>query len=210
MTGLTEREAAFAAGVAAGKSGTQAAKDAGYAAGSAAVRAARLIRKAKVAGEIERLRGLAVARIEEETGLTLARLIDEASHAALLDPAQMYDEAGVLLPLTKMPEAIRRAIASIEVEEKFIPGPGGDDEALITVRVHKVKFWDKPRSIELTAKLRGDLKPADPANVTNNFINIETVRLLSDDELRQVRASLASSRKLLEGVVMPAKGGKRG
>jgi phage terminase small subunit len=157
--GLNERAQAFAAGVASGKSATQAAKDAGYAEGSAAVAGSRLLRKAKVAAEVERLRTIAVATVEAETGITLVRLVEELAHAALLDPKDFYGPDGRLLALPEMPEHARRAIASIESTDKF-DASGSSEEAQILIKntLTKLRPNDKLSAIERIARLLGFLK----------------------------------------------------
>jgi hypothetical protein len=54
------------------------------------------------------------APILEQYDATAARTIEELSYAALLDPGELYDAEGKLLPVHQMPTHVRRAIASIE------------------------------------------------------------------------------------------------
>ncbi|MFO0467326.1 MAG: terminase small subunit [bacterium] len=66
------------------------------------------------------------------------------------DISQAYDkETNTLLKVHDMPESIRRAIASIEVEELF--DGRGDDRRQIGV-VTKVKLWDRNKSVETLAR----------------------------------------------------------
>ena len=51
--------------------------------------------------------------------MTVERTIEEYARVAYLDPALFFDSEGKLLRIAEMPEAARRAVASIEVEELF-------------------------------------------------------------------------------------------
>ena len=67
-----------------------------------------------------------------------------------VDIAQAYDPAtNTLLKVHDMPEQIRRAIASIEVEELF--EGRGDNRTQIGV-VTKIKLWDRNKSVETLAR----------------------------------------------------------
>jgi len=80
---------------------------------------------------------------ENRTLVTADRVILELSRIALLDPKTLFDENGQLLPLADMPEAARRAIASIEIESpKSRPG----------ATVTKIRLWDKPKALELIGR----------------------------------------------------------
>jgi terminase small subunit-like protein len=53
-------------------------------------------------------------KILSKTEIAVARILEELSIVAFLDPAQFYDKRGKLLPITKMPEEARRALLGIE------------------------------------------------------------------------------------------------
>lgn len=66
------------------------------------------------------------------------------------DITEAFDrETGALKPLHEMPANVRKLIAGVEVEEIF-EGRGDDRRIVGTLR--KVKFWDKPRSMETLMK----------------------------------------------------------
>lgn len=65
------------------------------------------------------------------------------------------DEEGhqVLKRIEDMPPELQRLIAGIEFEEIFEwQGERGSKERVHVGRIHKIKFWDKPRSIEAFMK----------------------------------------------------------
>jgi phage terminase small subunit len=157
---LSEQEARFVEAllVDPDRNGTKAAVLAGYAERSAHVTASRLLKRAKVRAAIAEREQAVQLVVQEQTGITVARLVQEVAHSALLDPKDFYDERGALLPLHTMPEHARRAIGQLETEARYIEGPGGDSEALIKVTTGKLRPNDKLRSIELIAKLLGFLR----------------------------------------------------
>jgi phage terminase small subunit len=75
------------------------------------------------------------------------RVVLELLRIALANPAQAFDANGELLPFHKMPEDVQRAISSIDVEER-----NGE-----TV-VKKIRFWDKPRALEMLGRHIGLLR----------------------------------------------------
>lgn len=67
------------------------------------------------------------------------------------DIADAFDERGALKPLQDMPVALRRMIASIEVEELFA---GKGDQREMVGYTKKVKLWPKDKAVELMARHR--------------------------------------------------------
>lgn len=92
---------------------TQAAIRAGYSPRTAAAQASRLLINVKVAEAITQAREERSRRLE----VSKDRVLMELARIALLDPADLFDAAGNLLPIHEMPEDARRTIASMEVHE---------------------------------------------------------------------------------------------
>ncbi len=113
---LGPRQAAFvreyiAAGCANAK---QAAIRAGYAGGaSAEVTASRLLKNPKIAAEIGKARDRLFRRHE----VNADRVLREIAAIAYFDPADLFDEKGALLPVRRMPERGRRAIAAVHFKD---------------------------------------------------------------------------------------------
>ena len=79
-------------------------------------------------------------------------LLQELRSLAFIDIAGLYDEAGRLKNVHDMDPAVRRAIASIDVDEIW-SGTGAQRE--IVGHTKRVKLWDKKGSIESFMKHLG-------------------------------------------------------
>lgn len=77
----------------------------------------------------------------------VADLLQDFAEVDVLD---IFTEDGDLRDLTDIPPAARRAIASIEVEERFISK--GRDEEPMAFKVKKIKMVDKKGAAELLGK----------------------------------------------------------
>jgi len=79
----------------------------------------------------------------KQLNVTAERILQEIAAVAFLDPAEMFDANGLPLPIYKMPEHVRRAIASLDVKTEF-----GDDDVII----RKIKAEPKLKALELLGK----------------------------------------------------------
>lgn len=157
---LNARQLAFVANyLRNGGNATQAAIGAGYSPRSATDTGSTLLRHPDVVRELARARGEAVDRVDASA----ERIILEAARVAFLDPAHLFDEAGELLPIHRIPPDARRAIASIEVEQRR-------DQAGRIVTSRKVRLLPKVEALRLLAQVRGLLvervQHEGPATVT--------------------------------------------
>jgi phage terminase small subunit len=127
--------------------GTQAAIRAGYAAqpASARVQASRLLTKANLSERIKALFDERKHRIQVDGDTVLRELLKLATS----DLRKLFDDAGTLLPPDKWPDDTAIAVSSVEVEELF-EGYGPDRHQIGYTK--KIKFWDKPKSLELLGK----------------------------------------------------------
>jgi len=139
---------AFIANMLVGMSQSAAYSAAGFTAKSPEVGASKLLRNTKVAARLAYRRGL----LAEKNDLSEHRVLAEFARIGLADVAQAVDKDGNLLNLHDMPEDIRRAISGLEIEEEY-QGKGKSREYI--GRIKKVKFWDKPKSLELASKILG-------------------------------------------------------
>lgn len=98
--------------------------------------------------QVPRVKAAVEKALERQVALADVEAIDvlsELRRLALVDVGEAFDDEGALKALKDIPPDVRRAIASIEVEQlESDDGPRG------TVR--KVKFWDKRGSLELLGK----------------------------------------------------------
>lgn len=136
------------------RNATQAALRAGYSQSTAASQGARLLKNVGVANAI----ATAEARLATKFQLEREELLRELHAIATADPADAYDEDGRLLPIPKMPEAIRRAVAAFEVDELW--DQVDDGERTHRARVgdtKKVKFSSKVDALRMALTHLGEL-----------------------------------------------------
>ena len=95
--------------------------------------------------------------------------MEELAYAALFDPIEIFDDLNHIRSIREMPEHVRRAIASFEV----------DPVSFVT----KIKFVDKLSAIMSYSKLAGDI----PKEVGAERPNVPTYDLakLTDAEFRE-------------------------
>jgi hypothetical protein len=139
----------------------EAARRAGFKDKESAHAGYQLLRRAQVRAEYEKQ----LAEREELVKLRALRVAEETERLATVDIGDAFDAKGGLLPIgsgflgpdgkpLRMPEQVRRAIASIEVETRY-EGRGEEAEAYT---VTKVKLHDKRAAQELFLKFSGKLK----------------------------------------------------
>jgi len=92
-------------------------------------------------------RELAKAKLIER-----ADLVEALAGIAFLDPADLFDENGELLPVGKMPAHVRKAIASIDIVPAFVGH--GKDRRQVGVNT-KIRFVDKKGALDSLAKIYG-------------------------------------------------------
>ena len=119
---------------------------AGVSAKSAGTIGGRLCKNVDVSKYISLRRGQMQDELEASYRTTKDRLLRELAAIALLDPAKMYDENGDLLPIHKMDEMTRRAIASMDVKEL------ADEDGKLEGYLRKVRVNSKIAAIELLGR----------------------------------------------------------
>lgn len=85
----------------------------------------------------------------KRTNITADNVLSELMRIATADLSGAYDEQGRLKPIHEIPEDTRRAMSGIKVFEEF-EGSGQDRVKIGEVR--EVKFWDKPKALEILAR----------------------------------------------------------
>ncbi|MFT3708029.1 MAG: terminase small subunit [Archangium sp.] len=137
---MSPKQAAFVQAYVVDLNATAAAKAAGYSAKTAESQGSRLLRNAKVKKAVDEALGEKAKRNE----LKADDVLRELGHIGFSDPIAAFDaKTGALLEWAAMPPAMRRAIASFEVENV---GEGK------LIRVTKVKLWPKVTALELLGK----------------------------------------------------------
>jgi phage terminase small subunit len=125
---------------------TEAAKRTGYAPNSAGVTASRLLSDAKISAAIAEGQAKQLNRAD----LTAARVLEELRRLAFADTRAFFDAAGNLKPIHELTPEQGSQLAGLEVIKKN--AEAGDGHIDI---VHKIKLWDKTRSLEMLCKRFG-------------------------------------------------------
>lgn len=176
MAELTAKQRRFALEYLVDLNATQAAIRAGYSVKTARAIASENLTKPAIRALVDE----ALKRREQRTEVTAARVLQEMARIALADMGQAFDASGNLLPIHEMPEDVRRALSGFEAEELF-EGSGAERTRMGNVR--KVKFWDKPRVLEMLGKHLRMFEDDPKASVTGQRV---TVVVRGRDEFGEV------------------------
>lgn len=108
-----------------------------------------LIRYPEVQIELKRQRFHVLKRLD----ITQERILSEVATIAFFDVADYFHDDGRPKPLSEIPAAARRAIASLDVEELYAQSQG---EGKVNIgRATKLKLADKNKALDLLSKLMG-------------------------------------------------------
>jgi phage terminase small subunit len=122
---------------------TEAAIRAGYSPHTARSQGARLLTDADIQAAIARKQDAQL----ERTDLTATRVLEELRRLSFSNVQDLFDEVGNFRPIQTLTREQAACIASLEVIKKnAVAGDGMIDT------IHKVKVWDKTRSLEMVAK----------------------------------------------------------
>ena len=144
--GLTAKQQRFIAEYLIDLNATQAAIRAGYSSATASSAGHGLLRKLEIADAVVEGKRAQLA----SSGLSAMGVLEELRRLAHSDVGDVFDATGSLLPVAQIPLETRCAIAGIEVVIKNAQAGDGHTDT-----VHKIKFWDKGRALELLAKHLG-------------------------------------------------------
>lgn len=126
----------------------------------------RLLANPKIATRISELR-------EDNKGLiqaSLEEVINEMTTWLQFDPIEMFDENDALLGIHKLPEGVRKSIASFEVQEIW---EWVDKEKIKVGELKKVKLVDKRATADMHLKKLG-------AYITNLNVKTDSLEHLTD------------------------------
>lgn len=129
---LTDKQERFLREYLVDHNAKQAAIRTGYAPKAAEVQGSVLLSKPKVKARLAELAQLQAARLD----LTADTVLSELLLLAKVDPKDLVDARGRPLPMHKIPEAVRRAISSVEVTKEGT----------------KYRLWSKTTSLELLGR----------------------------------------------------------
>lgn len=140
--GLSPKEQLFIGEVLAHGNATRAAIAAGYSVPSASVTGSKLLRKAKVAAELDKRRGKLFDKLE----LTAERVLQGLAELAFFDPRKMFEDDGSMKKITAMDDETVHALAGMDVEKLFKHFGKGQAEEVGTIT--KVRLADRGLNLE--------------------------------------------------------------
>lgn len=152
--GLTPRQSLFVLEYLKDQNASAAYKRAGYTAdGNAAESAAaRLLRNVQVQEAIAEGLAKLRQRVEEETGISLKRVIEEIAKGAFFDPRKMFNEDGSPKQITDLPDAEASALAGFEVLEQF---EGSGQDRVFVGYLKKFKLSERKGYLDMLMKHLG-------------------------------------------------------
>jgi hypothetical protein len=112
-----------------------------------------------------------IAEVVQEAELNTTRWAKEMAAIGHLDPGELYDAQGNLIPVHQLPEHVRRAIASVEIEHRT-SGKGDDRETVVT---QKVKMNDKNAALANIGRHLGAFDKDNAQRVTAIQVNVTLV-----------------------------------
>lgn len=121
--------------------GTESAIKAGYSVRSAHVQASRMLKDIKIQNRIRQLRQERINAMKFDADAVLIEL----ARIAKVDVGQAFNPDGTLKPIHDIPEDVRRAMSSVEIDEIY---EGFGVERRAVGQTKKVKFIDKNRALE--------------------------------------------------------------
>lgn len=147
-----------------GRNGTEAAVYIGAAAANAATQASRWLQHPDVIAII----AARTAAVMEKAVLNTERWANEMASIGHFDPGELYDDDGNLIPVHKLPENVRRAIASVKREHRTT-GRGEERE---TITTEEIKLIDKNTALTNIGRHLGVFEKDNKQNVTAIQVNL--------------------------------------
>lgn len=145
MGKLTAQQEAFCREYCVDFNGAGAARRAQYSEKTAKEQGSQQLAKPEVQARVRELMDARLAKIDKRADAVLKEL----ERIGYVDPLPILTEDGAVKHLKDWPEDLRRALQSIDVQETFeMEG----SERVWTGYIKKIKFWDKPKSLELLGK----------------------------------------------------------
>lgn len=118
---------------------------------SAEANGSRLIREDK---HVKEYLDTKTEMVMEAADITQERILQEIANIAFLDPAELFDDNGNVLPVHSMKPYVRRTLGSMEITTEY---EGKGESKKEVGYTNKIKFLDKKSSLELLMKNKGML-----------------------------------------------------
>lgn len=165
---LTDKQQAFVREYLIDLNATQAAIRAGYSADTARSIGFENLTKPDIQEAIAE----AQAARAERTQITQDMVLKEYARIAFFDPSRLFDEDGDPLPVHRVDEDTRRAIAGLDVQEMY-------EESVNTGRIKKYRIANKLGALDSVAKHLGMF--TEKVDVTTNGEKVGVVVYLPDN-----------------------------
>jgi phage terminase small subunit len=176
---------------------TQAAIRAKYSERTAEVIGWQLLQIPLVSERVSQLKAAQLKRL----GLEADTILRELLSIATADATEAFDDMGGLKPFREWPAGLKKSLSSLEVSELFA-GQGDGRTAIGLLK--KVRFWDKPRSLEMLGKhLKLFAERMELTGKDGGAIETKDASALPDEKLEERLAALMAKR----GVQLPPKDG---
>ena len=147
------------------QNGTQAAIRAGYSPRTANEQAARLLAQVSVRSAVNERLAAIRQQVEQETTITLARVVQELGRIALFDARRFFHENGSPKAINELDDDTAAVLAGMDVLEEY---RGSGEEREFVGYVKKYKLADKKGALDMLMKHLGGYKadneqrPANP------------------------------------------------
>ena len=140
---LTPKQARFVTEYLTDLNATQAAIRCGYSEATAKSQGSRLLTNVDVAAAIAAKQEQRLEKLE----LTAERVLQELARVAFVDPRRLFNDDGTLKPVSQLSADDAAAIAQLDVLKQNVTAGDG-----VMDTVHRIKFVEKIRALELLAK----------------------------------------------------------
>lgn len=166
MSLLTDKQQRFCEEYLVDLNATKAAIRAGYSEDSAGSIGHENLKKPEIQDYISKRQ----KELQEATGITQKRVLEEYAKIAFLDPRKLYTVDGALKPIRELGDEEAGAIASIEIlEEKT-----GEEDVEVVGSTKKVKLHDKVKALDSLGRHLGMFTDKMDVNLTGQVIWQET------------------------------------
>jgi len=146
---LTPKQSRFVAEYLIDSNATQAAIRAGYSQKTASSQGERLLRNVEIAAAVGVKQDQQLAKLE----ITAERVLQELARIAFVDVRAFYRDDGTLKQMTELEADAAAAIAQFDVLKQNVTSGDGQLDT-----VHRIRFVEKIRALELLAKRFGLVK----------------------------------------------------
>lgn len=132
---------------------TQAAIRAGYSQKTAGQIGEQNLKKLEIQEYLQKRK----QELQEVTGITQKRVLEEYAKIAFVDIRKFYNQDGALKAITDLDDDAAGALAGVEVYEEKVSDPDAD-ENVVAGSTKKIKTYDKVKALDSLARHLGMFK----------------------------------------------------